>query len=160
MANITTPQEWKKASGGTDLTVPSGQTCRARRVDLRIFVKTGKVPNTLRSLLDQAAGGKEISAEEITKQFLEDPSVFGDMMEMVDLVVCDCVLEPKVHPVPEEGTARDDELIYVDDISPEDRMFIFNYAVGGTADFETFREQSTPHVERVLALSGDGGTAE
>lgn len=157
---ITTAKEWKKASVGTDLTVPSGQTCRARRVDLQIFMKRGQVPNSLRSMLDKAATGEDVSKEDVVGEFTSNPEVFADMVQLVDIVVAECVLEPKVLPVPAEGEERDEERIYTDDIELEDKMFIFNWCVGGTAEYERFRKEQDPYVALASELAGDGVPTE
>jgi len=39
-------------------------------------------------------------------------------------------------------TGRQDDLVYADMIDIEDKMFIFNFAVGGTRDVEQFRAGS------------------
>lgn len=44
---------------------------------------------------------------------------------------------------------RNDDLLYVDDVDEEDKMFIFNYVVGGSADAERFRSEAA---QRVAAL--------
>jgi hypothetical protein len=36
---------------------------------------------------------------------------------------------------------RDEDVLYVDEVSLEDKNFIFQFAVGGTADVERFREE-------------------
>jgi len=53
----------------------------------------------------------------------------------------------KVHPAT-------DDFIYADDVDMEDKMFIFNYAVGGTRDLERFRSE---HAARVGDLSDGSG---
>lgn len=168
---------WKKAKRGSDLTVPSGQTCRVKKVDLQIFLKTGRVPNSLRKIIDQAMSGKEFKDEELLENLMNggDPAVLNDMIKLVDTVCLDVVLEPKLHPVPypdepeldEDGDPipvpfdeRDEDTIYVDEIDLGDRMFIFSFAVGGTADLEKFREQSESNVGTVLALTGAEGSTE
>jgi hypothetical protein len=37
--------------------------------------------------------------------------------------------------------ARDDELVYVDEVAEEDKMFLFQVVTGGTTDVESFREE-------------------
>lgn len=39
-----------------------------------------------------------------------------------------------------EGS-RDEDTLYADEVSQEDKQFIFQFAVGGTADVERFREE-------------------
>jgi hypothetical protein len=72
----------------------------------------------------------------------------------VDHVVCHVVLAPLVLPIPEAGTERDDDVLYVDEIDMDDKMFIFGYATSGAKDLETFRQGQTANVAAVLAESG------
>lgn len=168
---ITSAKQWKKGKAGQDLTVPSGQTCRARRVNLDVFLKMGRIPNSLRPLIDQAKGGKEFSDEEIIDDIWNggDPDKFNDLIAMVDMICIDAVLEPKLHaipkdedgePVPLEHPLRDEDTLYVDEVDLTDRMFIFNFAVGGLADLESFREAAEGNVEHVRALATDGSSSE
>jgi hypothetical protein len=46
---------------------------------------------------------------------------------------------PDFHPF-REG-ARDEDTLYVDEVSLDDKNFIFQYAMGGTADVKRFREE-------------------
>ena len=163
----TTPAaEWKKRSlrKTAELTLPSGFTCKVARVDLLTFMKTGRIPNSLRSIIDKAMGGKEVSQDEIVEKLIGGDSdalkTFEDMMTMADAVVVECMVEPKVVPAPASEEERSETDLHVDEIDPEDRMFIFNFAVGGTRDLETFREGQAGNVERILALQGGEGSSE
>lgn len=46
---------------------------------------------------------------------------------------------PDHHPFIEG--ARDEDTLYADEVSLEDKQFIFQFAMGGTADVERFREE-------------------
>lgn len=153
---ITSASEWKKASGGQDVTVPSGQTCRARRVDLKTLIKTGKVPNALKKFIDMDAGGMKVDANDISQMILEDTKMMEEMFELVDTIVVACVIEPRVHPVPPDDEDRDDDRIYVDDIGDEDKMFLFEWTLGGLTKWETFRQEQSADV--VGVSDGEGGT--
>ncbi len=52
-----------------------------------------------------------------------------------------------------EGDRNDDEL-YVDEIDLEDKMFTFNYVVGGDPDLATFRTQFGQSLEGLSAGQG------
>lgn len=167
--------EWKKKSKlrGQELVLPSGLTCVSGRVNLEVFLKTGRIPNSLRPMIDRAMQGKEISQEEVLGELAgedfanklldgdeEALKTFNDLMTMVDAVVVDVMIDPKVIPAPETEEDRSDTILHVDEIDDEDRMFIFNYAVGGTRNLEPFREGQASNVERILAQQGSGGGAE
>jgi len=158
----TSAKEWKSKSlrKGKEMVLPSGHTCIAARVNLMVFMKSGKIPNSLRGMIDQAMDGKEISQDEILDKLLSGDEktlkTFEDMMKMADAVVCDCMIEPKVIPAPATEEERSDSILHVDEMDEEDRLFVFNYAVGGTRDLETFRAGQDANVERVLAIQGSG----
>lgn len=158
---ITTAAEWKKRSAaGHDLEVPSGALCQVRRADLRVFMKTGRIPNSLRSIMDSAIGGKDIDTTKLANDVLDNPELLDDMMTMVDTIVVECVMQPKVYPVPTQGRPREPEFLYVDEIDLEDRMFIFNWTVGGSSDLERFREEQGTALATVHAVAADAVSAE
>jgi hypothetical protein len=162
----------KSLRKGKEMVLPSGFTCVATRVNLMVFMKTGRIPNSLRGLIDKGMSGKEVTQDEILDKLLsgDDATLksFEDMMNMVDAVVCDVMIDPKVIPAPDNEEPRSEEnpkgrsatLLHVDEMDEEDRMFVFNFAVGGTRDLETFRKGQNSNVERILAQSGSGGTTE
>lgn len=45
--------------------------------------------------------------------------------------------------------ARDEDTLYADEVSMEDKQFIFQFSTGGTADVERFREEISGHVANV-----------
>lgn len=45
--------------------------------------------------------------------------------------------------------ARDDDTLYADDVDITDKSFIFQFALGGTADLERFRQELNSGVESV-----------
>lgn len=133
----TSANQWKKATA-IELTLPSGNVALCRRPGLKAFIVSGKVPNTLMPMMKGALAGQKLdpSKMEITEDMV------ADMVQLLDIVVVDCVIEPNVRPVPVGGAERDPEELYIDEVDDEDKNFIFQWAVGGTADIEKFREQT------------------
>lgn len=136
---------WKKSSEGSPLRVPSGNTAIVRNPGMQVFVSQGMIPNSLMGPIQEALhNGKrpDMSKLEVNEQTLKD------MLELADAVVMFCVVDPKVTSnkdatgeiLPLE--ARDADKLYVDEVDVEDKMFIFQYAVGGTRDIERFRKES------------------
>lgn len=116
---------------------------------MRHFVRAGMVPNSLLPIVMKAVRtGTSPDMEAISK----DGQKVNDMIQLVDNVVVAIVVEPKVLPLPPEEDEesekydplfeRDEDLLYVDEVNPEDKAFIFQWACGGTSDLEQFREQS------------------
>lgn len=156
----TSASSWKKASSGGPLVVPSGHTALVRPVGLQVLVASKKIPNSLMKFVSEALNaGKTPSMDSLN---LDDENTLIDMMNFMDRVVIDCVIEPKVHPIPaedEEGNPgpRDENLLYVDEVDQDDKAFIFQFALGGTRDLEQFREESAAVVGTLPNVSGGQG---
>lgn len=162
----------RSARGGAELVLPSGLTCKAGRIDLQVFMKTGRIPNSLRGMVDRAMQGIDISQEEVmdniagedfAKKLLDkDPETvqkFEELMEMVDAVVVDAMIDPKVIPAPATEEERSETELHVDEIDDQDKMFIMNFAMGGVRDLEPFREGQERNVEHLLSQQGSGVSA-
>lgn len=93
-----------------------------------------------------------------TDALMKDPKNLAKVFELVDKVTEHMVLQPKVKrpvkkiPQGEIGSGeftevllkfeeREDDVVYTDRIDMMDKMFIFQYAVGGDTDVESFRER-------------------
>lgn len=152
-----------------ELHVPSGKTALVRAPGLQAFMAMGFVPNSLMAIikdqLDKNSGKNKMSAaaekklmSEMWDTITNDPQKLQDMFGLVDKCVVYCVNKPPVHPVPmktitveEDGEvieklvpdddARDPNKLYVDEVDLEDKFFIFNFACGGTRDYEQFRNE-------------------
>jgi hypothetical protein len=160
---VTSASEWKKQAG-KPLELPSGKVCLARNPGMKPMLSAGLIPNSLIPIVTEAlsrggspSGGASKQDEAIEKQLTEqlktDPKLLVDMMDAIDAVTVYCVIQPKVHPVPmkekvdelggvtliEDPAAKDDDLLYVDEVDFDDKTFIFNWAVGGSRDLERFR---------------------
>lgn len=136
---------FKQRAQGQLLPLPSGLVCRARRVMLQTFLNSGQVPNGLMVLVSEALEkGQEADVAEMVG--MEDGSVdiekVNEMFELVNAIVVEAVVEPKVHPLPEPDEERDDDLLYIDEFDDEDKMFLFQWIIGGTDDIASFREEA------------------
>ena len=186
-APITSASEWKAASGvrPVPLTVPSGKTCLVKKPDgLEMFLGEGYVPNELMSIVQESIEGKTESAEAVASQVQDNPDMIKAMFKMIDSIVVHCVVEPRVQPVPvvtadvpgawtdqalflsykvgeviPPHLRPDDDALYVDYVDMSDRMFIFNYAVSGVTDFESFREEQNAVLASVLSSEDVGEDA-
>lgn len=137
--------DFKKRKKGMSIELPSGLVAICRRVEIRTFLQQGDVPNALLPIVEEALNkGKGIDIDEVTglgKGQL-NLDLVGEMYEMVDKVVMSVCVEPQVLPVPEDEADRDDDLLYVDELDDEDKMFLFQWSSGGTADLATFRREA------------------
>ena len=128
----------------------------------------------------EAAGVKpgevfdDSKANELMAKIIEDPAELAQMMGMVNAIVVNTVIEPAVKAVPKWSHAdllasrcteevvgmempllarEEGDWLWVDQVVTSDRMFIFQYAVGGSEDLAPFREE----LGAVMAPLGDGG---
>lgn len=135
-------------------------------------VGDGNVPNGLLSLimpLLEEAGKKgaaqsteesvsQAQLDEIQSKILNDHEKMLEMLELIDNVTVACVMEPKVNSVPTRevevdgeiveqkipmNEREDQELLYVDEVDADDKTFIFNFVVGGSADLDRFRQATS-----------------
>ncbi len=163
-----------------DLEVPSGELCQVRRPGITGLIKTGILESldSLTSLvqtehIDRVEKGSAttISKEQV-KDLLKDVRKLDDAMTLLDKVICYVVVQPKVirpirvdeqgKPVlDEEGREiglTDDEreagVVYCDMIDLEDKVYIFQYAVGGVSDLETFRKEFRESLGSLESIPG------
>jgi len=101
------------------------------------------------------AKGKPPSAKDLSLE--NNPELLEGVLALTDTACIFMVMEPVVKPVPldDDGEVipfsqrEKGEFLYVDEIQFEDKMFIFNWAVGGTADLEKFRQELGAGLELV-----------
>jgi hypothetical protein len=146
-ATPSSASDFKKNRGGL-LTLPSGLTVKANRAGgMRAFVAAGNIPNSLMGIVDDALkqenGNKVDPSAVLGDDGNMDAQMLEDMLALTDSVVIQVVTEPKIHPVPEDEDDRDDDLVYIDEVDDEDKMFIFQWVTGGTSDVERFRQESS-----------------
>lgn len=148
---ITDVSAWKQRNdrGGRKLKLPSGFVCLARNPGMMWFVEQGLVPNSLLDFIMKAIEGdkpKEVAKD--VKKMIGDGQL-ATMMEFANLVCVHSVLKPKVHALPEDPEDRSEDLLYVDEVDLDDKMFIFNWVVGGTADLDRFHEEQGAAVQNL-----------
>lgn len=134
-----------------DLEVPSGQLCLVRRPGVEGLLKAGVLHklDTLTQIVDEehlqrvhGKGKKGISsAKEAGEKLLGDPRAIEEILYTIDKVICHTVLRPKVKMAPNDATRRKEGQIYTDMIDMEDKMFIFQFVIGGSRDLEQFRRE-------------------
>lgn len=143
--NVTSSTGWKKKSKGEEVVVPSGNTALVKRVSIDVFLRKGVLPNSFMPIIENAL--KEGKAPEIGDVASSlDIDKIEEIMGMYDAVLLHIVIEPHVLPVPPPEEARDPDGLYVDDVDLEDKVFLFNWAVGGTADVEAFRKEQAANL--------------
>lgn len=159
------PDAW--ISGGVggmeDLTVPSGQLCLVRRPGMEGLMKAGVLRNVdslsqivnEKHLMRVKGKGKAPATEEINiSSLLGDDTALEEVTNVIDKVVAHCVVKPEIHRAPNDVTLRQKGVVYTDMVDLVDKMFIFNFVVGGTRDLESFRNGLDAAVGGVEAVEG------
>lgn len=173
---VTSAADWKRKTGskGTDIELPSGNIAKIKAVPITKLVEMDVFPDSLESIIAEKT--KTDSAvtvvtakhpdEAEVKKAVANPKDLAKLMNSVDRITALAVLEPKVllhlENVAEEGEEpqwedipddeRDEDVLYTDDVDLEDKMFIFQFCVGGTADLDRFRAE----FGESLGAMGDG----
>lgn len=151
-SKVSTAKQWKSGKT-TELKVPSGNVCLVRKPDgMQAFMVNGKIPNSLMPLVTNALDEKS-DGELDMQAILADPEKMTDMMALIDSITVATVVEPRVSLTPVEGTDRDDDKLYVDEIDMEDKLMIMGFALGGVKDLEQFRKSTTDHVAIVADVA-------
>jgi hypothetical protein len=110
----------------------------------------GMIPNELMPLVQEAMAKGQAPSQQQIADLQMDPAMIGTVLQLFDDVCVFCTIDPQVSPAPvdQQGQIlpfdhpdRDANILYVDEVVMEDKMFIFNFAVGGTSDLTKFREE-------------------
>lgn len=160
-AQTSSAKAWKQGNSGKPLEVPSGNTALVRAPGMQVFMANGMIPNSLMAIVKEAIEtGKppKMDSLEINEETL------AEFAKLIDDVTVYCVVEPPVHPIPETTLnpetgqevvgERDDDLLYVDEVDMEDKVFIFQFAVGGTRDLAKFRKEQNASLAALPASEG------
>lgn len=158
----TSARAWKKATAETDLPLPSGHVARVRRPGLPKLLKDGVLPDMLTPIAQKAvdAGQDGMPKMDDIKAEFGSAGMMDALFEAVDKITAVCVVEPAVeYHLKRAGDLegvwgdpevlmeipldqRDPNILYTDDVEFNDKMFIFQYVVGGSRDLEEFRRQT------------------
>lgn len=170
---VSSIADFKKAQQGKKLLLPSGFVCRAKNPGMMAFLELGFVPNSLLGIVTAAMEEGKPPKDEDLQQVASDPAFMLDTVTMVNAIVCHCVVSPKINAVEvrdainadEKLTAAEKEdkinsMLFVDEVDLTDKMFVYNWASGGTADLETFRDGSSEHLARILTSEDVGVPSE
>ena len=158
---------------GTDLPLPSGNVARVKRLDPAALMASGMIPDPLTGIVNKMINSRQGKppAKEM-QEMTKDPKKIQSAMMLFDRVAAHCVVLPGISMPPtcvtckqyfnvdarhtDEGAPnyhkyqegeRDPEVLYADQVDLQDKIFIFQWAMGGTTDLETFREEQRRTVE-------------
>jgi hypothetical protein len=158
----TKASAWRKSAqfAPTPLELPTGNVALVRAPGAAAFLTEGLVPNALlpiiQDAMDVASKGKkqEVDEDALLSKLASDPEKIRQVFEMADAVTVYCVVDPPILPAPKEGEERDPEKLYVDQVDNEDKMFIMNVAMGGTANLKQFRSEQGGNLGALRAGQG------
>lgn len=129
-----------------------------KRTQTRKTGTKGAKPAVKNNQLQNADGS---TTEIDTDSLLNDPEKLQKVFSLIDKVAEHMVVQPDVkRPVKldENGKEvalpaqeREDGVVYTDMIELQDKMFLFQYAVGGDTDLESFRNRFSEGVASVAA---------
>jgi hypothetical protein len=147
-----------------DFTCPSGQICRIKQIKMEDLITgdhagllndtdflTGIVEsehNPAANRAERRAKGKKSDEVEADinvdiKKLKENPEQTKKFLAILDQIVINCIIAPKVHALPPEEVERVNGLVYVDTVNFNDRIAIFQEAMKGTGNLQQFRENAT-----------------
>lgn len=174
----TSASAWQSKAGAKpqDVELPSGNVALLRQIPITDMLAQKMFPDSLSSIISEKVGQgttkdakskgkdgktvvKEPSNDDI-KDVMGDPDKILELFDLFDKVLASAVVEPKVKYHKEDSgevidwADRDDEFLYTDQVDLEDKLFIFNYCIGGSKDLERFRTEFGDALGGMEAVSG------
>lgn len=150
---VSSASDFKKKRGGGLFELPSGLYMKLRNPGgMAVLLKEGMIPNSLLAVANKSLEGKRSGPEDFKAEDGKlNLEMVNDMMQLMDHIIVVCAVEPRVYPAPGVEDERSDDLLYADEIEDEDKMFVFQWLTGGTADLESFRQRYSSNLD---ALGG------
>ena len=146
-------QQKQTTADPVEVTLPSGMKVRARRPNLLLLLRTGRIPNTLAPRVEQLIkiaqdGGEAAVRADMVREQTENPAQFQvTWRSMIELIWCEAVEEPRFTRTPES----DPTALPVFGVSDVDAEYLFMFAQGVDETVATFLDRR----HRALASVGD-----
>lgn len=164
-----------------ELTTPTGQTCRARKMTIESMIELGILADAdaITALVSKhvrkvkGANGKADGTAVDERAMLADPAAIKSIIGLTDKVLPHVVISPPVvlhfkeetvgkttvtkaltNDEREELIAAQPGTVFTDQIGLEDKMFLFDWSAGGLQAMTNFRAGSTPDVGGVVPRKG------
>jgi len=166
-----------------DVPLPSGNVCLARHVGIDDLIKAGVIDSmdsltamvqdlhisrvqTGKAKNNKATGAGDQATPQQVQAFVDlvkDKKRFTELLRVVDAVVCEAVVEPKVWAEEYRQSPIPEGEFYVSDVDLTDRFAIFAASIGqalrGVQALEPFRSVSQQDVADVADVQGVRGPA-
>lgn len=150
-AKPTAISDFKKKAGGI-MELPSGAFVKVRNPGgMKAFLEAGIVPNSLMTIVNNAleTGTQPDMSKLSGEDGQMDEKTLNEMLELMDNITIMVVKDPVISPAPGSEDDRSDDELYIDELDTEDKMFLFQWATGGTRDLEQFRSELADGVEHL-----------
>lgn len=157
---------WKK-NIGVELPLPSGNVAFVKRPGITTLLAEGVFPDSIVGVITEQINvrsgkaapkkpqdrrrkvdGSDDSDANFMKEISGDPEKLRAMMIAVDKILALVCIQPPVvvHWKGEDprtgripASERSNDVVYTDEVDENDKMFVFNFAVGGSDDLAAFR---------------------
>lgn len=127
----------------------SGQTCLVRRMDMGDLLKLGVAEELdfMSKALMTDEDKPDKPADAVSSVMMKSEN-FSKMERMINLVVLQGVIKPKLQQVPEHDQARQPGQLYIDAVPFNDRLELFS-VIFDSEGLSTFREEQENGVGNV-----------
>lgn len=130
------------------------QTCLVRRMDMGDLLKLGvaeEMDFMSKALMSDEAATAKSGGEAVSAAMMKAQN-FAKMEQMINAVVLEGVIKPKLQPVPAHDQARQPGQLYVDSIPFNDRVELFS-VIFDSEGLSTFREEQADGVGNVANVT-------
>lgn len=151
-------QQKQTTADPIEVTLPSGMKVRARRPNLLLLLRTGRIPDIIAPRVEQLVkiaqdGGEDAVRVDLNREKQETPAAFNTMWRnLIEVVWCEAVAEPRFTRDPE----RDPDALPVFGVSDADAEYLFMFAQGVDETVATFLDRRN----RALASVGNRPAGE
>lgn len=156
-STASSPQDFKKKTGGPQIIeLPSGLFMKCKQVSITTFIRDGNIPNALLAIINETLSkGDDFDVNEMLADGDMDIEKIREMYTMIDDIVIRVAVDPSIERNPENESDRRDSQVYLDEITDEDKMYLFQWSTGAVKDLETFRRESGASVAALEKVSID-----
>jgi len=142
---VTKGSDWRRdREEGVPVELPSGKIAALRGINVGFLIKSGKMPQFIRTQMSDMLSGRDTEpAHPTDSDTVEILDFYDDLCRMV-------FVNPRVVDNPQE----DDE-ISIDDIPYMDKIFIQNLMYTPVSELNSFREKQTSNVEHLPNVEND-----
>jgi hypothetical protein len=135
-----------------------------RNLSPAAFLSSGMIPDPLMGIIQKAINSAKGLPPSAMKEIVADREKIVEALLLFDRVLTYCAVEPKIQMPPpctdcgeyltakhandhqyHEGE-RDPNVLYADQVVMDDKTFVFQWALGGTKDIQSFRSEQAANV--------------